>query len=80
VEIILNMREKMEEMQRQIEQFVASLNSEIAQRVRQPAPGPDSQALVPVISVASLVRVESESAPVEPAPAEFRVRRKKVIL
>jgi MerR family transcriptional regulator/heat shock protein HspR len=80
VEIILNMREKMEEMQRQIEEFVASLNSEIAQRVRQPAPGPDSQALVPVISVASLVRVESESAPVEPAPAEFRVRRKKVIL
>jgi MerR family transcriptional regulator/heat shock protein HspR len=80
VEIILNMREKMEEMQRQIEQFVASLNSEIAQRVRQPAPGVDSQALVPVISVASLIHVESESAPVEPDPAEFRVRRKKVVL
>src|SRR6202142_3790349 len=29
VEIILNMREKMEEMQRQIEQFVASLSTEM---------------------------------------------------
>src|SRR6201985_1361351 len=37
VEIILNMREKMEEMQRQIQGFVASLNTEIHQRAR-PAP------------------------------------------
>lgn len=38
VEIILNMREKMEEMQRQIEQFVISLNEELAQHPRpQPA-------------------------------------------
>src|SRR5271157_1880230 len=29
VEIILNMREKMEEMQRQIEHFVSSLNTEM---------------------------------------------------
>ena len=38
VEIILNMREKMEEMQRQIEQFVSSLNTEItpARRGRRP--------------------------------------------
>jgi len=34
VEIILNMRERMEEMQRQIEQFVTSLNTEINQRSR----------------------------------------------
>src|SRR5215470_5906927 len=34
VEIILNMREKMEEMQRQIEEFVSTLNTEIAQRGR----------------------------------------------
>src|SRR6266446_1499869 len=34
VEIILNMREKMSEMQRQIEQFVTSLNTEISQRAR----------------------------------------------
>src|SRR5882757_9174562 len=34
VEIILNMREKMEEMQRQIEEFVSTLNTEITQRGR----------------------------------------------
>jgi len=73
VEIILNMREKMEEMQRQIEQFVSSLNSEIAQRVRTPAPQ-DSQALVPVRSISSLMRVEIVKPPAEPKP-----RRKKVI-
>jgi len=36
VEIILNMRERMEEMQVQIQQFVASLNTEIHQRTRPP--------------------------------------------
>ena len=46
VEIILNMREKMEEMQRQIEQFVASLNEELVHQSRpQPA---TSNSLVPV--------------------------------
>src|SRR6266700_3633374 len=34
VEIILNMREKMSEMQRQIEDFVSTLNTEITQRAR----------------------------------------------
>src|SRR4029450_2280509 len=34
VEIILNMREKMSEMQRQIEVFVSSLNTEMSQRTR----------------------------------------------
>src|SRR6201991_1005112 len=38
VEIILNMREKMEEMQSQIQQFVASLNTEISQRSRPVTP------------------------------------------
>src|SRR5947207_11084825 len=39
VEIILNMREKMAEMQRQIEAFVSSLNTEItSQRARPSAP------------------------------------------
>src|ERR1700688_5197532 len=37
VEIILNMREKMSQMQNQIEEFVSSLNTEISQRSR-PAP------------------------------------------
>src|ERR1700689_4070586 len=34
VEIILNMRERMAEMQREIENFVSSLNTEISQRAR----------------------------------------------
>src|SRR5258706_12123019 len=38
VEIILNMREKMEEMQRQISDFVNSLNYELANRVKPAEP------------------------------------------
>src|SRR5918997_624417 len=36
VEIILNMREKMEEMQRQIEDFVRHLNTELSTHLHQP--------------------------------------------
>ena len=36
VEIILNMRAKMAEMQRQIEEFVSTLNQEMATRTRPP--------------------------------------------
>ncbi|MBV9400810.1 MAG: helix-turn-helix transcriptional regulator [Bryobacterales bacterium] len=50
VEIILNMREKMAEMQRQIEQFVSSLNTEITHRSR-PAPPPPVNSLIPVIEI-----------------------------
>ena len=48
VEIILNMREKMAEMQRQIEDFVFSLNTEITQRARPVVPEP-AHSLIPVI-------------------------------
>src|SRR5438067_10597060 len=48
VEIILNMREKMSEMQHQIEQFVSSLNTEITQRSR-PAANEPAHSLIPVI-------------------------------
>jgi MerR family transcriptional regulator/heat shock protein HspR len=51
VEIILNMREKMAEMQRQIEQFVASLNTEISQRAREVAAEPPANTLIPIIDV-----------------------------
>ena len=53
VEIILNMREKMEAMQRQIEEFVSSLNSELSNRspVHQEAP---QNSLIPVIRVQSM--------------------------
>src|ERR1700738_5644977 len=40
VEIILNMREKMAAMQRQIETFVATLNQELAQRAGRSAGEP----------------------------------------
>jgi MerR family transcriptional regulator/heat shock protein HspR len=49
VEIILNMREKMEEMQRQIESFVRELNAQLANRGPSPAPQPQRNSLVPVI-------------------------------
>jgi len=48
VEIILNMRQKMEAMQFQIEEFVQSLNSELANRPRNDRPE-DKNSLVPVI-------------------------------
>jgi MerR family transcriptional regulator/heat shock protein HspR len=51
VEIILNMREKMSEMQRQIEEFVSSLNTEISQRSRPASPERPSNSLIPVIEV-----------------------------
>ena len=48
VEIILNMREKMSEMQRQIESFVSGLNRELALHARESEPE-SKNALVPVI-------------------------------
>ncbi|MEJ7608918.1 MAG: helix-turn-helix transcriptional regulator [Bryobacteraceae bacterium] len=50
VEIILNMREKMEAMQRQIEEFVRTLNSEYATHVR-PSAEASSQSLIPIIAL-----------------------------
>ncbi len=53
VEIILNMREKMGVMQRQIETFVSSLNDEMAQRAAQQRRREDdsSSQLIPVITI-----------------------------
>ena len=51
VEIILNMREKMGEMQKQIEAFVSSLNVEMSQRVHPAAASQPSNSLIPVIQV-----------------------------
>jgi MerR family transcriptional regulator, heat shock protein HspR len=48
VEIILNMRAKMSEMQRQIEEFVSTLNQEMATRSR-PARREESNSLIPVV-------------------------------
>ena len=50
VEIILNMRAKMEEMQRQIEEFVSSLNAEISHR-KGPSTPLSAHSLIPVIEI-----------------------------
>ena len=50
VEIILNMREKMEEMQRQIAEFVSAMNTEmIARNVTKPAEPEERNSLIPVV-------------------------------
>jgi len=51
VEIILNMREKMAEMQRQIETFVSSLNTEITSQRTRPASHESANSLIPVIQI-----------------------------
>src|SRR5689334_4577267 len=53
VEIILNMREKMGEMQSQIQAFIASLNSEFAVRsAARSAPANDrNSSLIPVVNM-----------------------------
>jgi MerR family transcriptional regulator/heat shock protein HspR len=48
VEIILNMREKMAEMHRQIEDFVTTMNSELASRPFSQQ-GKEKNALIPVL-------------------------------
>lgn len=51
VEIILNMREKMEAMQRQIEEFVQTLNTEFTTHMRQAPPRASSNSLIPVVKL-----------------------------
>jgi MerR family transcriptional regulator/heat shock protein HspR len=63
VEIILNMREKMEAMQRQIEEFVNQLNHELAERATQFHDQREGNWLIPV------------SRPAEPEPAARRVKK-----
>ena len=61
VEIILNMREKMEAMQRQMEGFIDSLNQELSERVA--AKPVESRSLMPVIQMPSLTRSENKRPP-----------------
>jgi len=51
VEIILNMRERMSEMQVQIQEFIAGLNRELATRSAQPAESGERNWLVPVVNM-----------------------------
>jgi MerR family transcriptional regulator/heat shock protein HspR len=51
VEIILNMREKMDQMQSQIQEFVASLNRELVSRTARPSESSSGgNSLIPVIN------------------------------
>jgi len=68
VEIILNMREKMEAMQKQMEGFIDNLNQELSQRgAGKPA---DNFSLMPVIQINSLTKSETK----RPTDAKRRVR------
>jgi MerR family transcriptional regulator, heat shock protein HspR len=62
VEIILNMREKMAAMQRQIEEFIGTLNQELSQRAAQ-KPNESSHSLMPVIQINSVPRHATAEAP-----------------
>ena len=68
VEIILNMREKMAAMQKQIEQFVQSLNVELAKTIRPEEPG-ESHSLIPVAGPVSVMPAEPQPQPqAQPRP------------
>jgi MerR family transcriptional regulator, heat shock protein HspR len=61
VEIILNMREKMEAMQRQMESFVANLNHQFSQHVEQ-FKAEDKNSLIPVIQINSVTSAARSEA------------------
>src|ERR1700761_2704085 len=66
VEIILNMREKMEAMQQQIEDFVERLNHEISQRsAKRSFENENTHSLMPVIQISSLTTRGEAKRPVE---------------
>src|SRR4051812_43932579 len=50
VEIILNMREKMGEMQSQIQEFISTLNLEMAARTTRPPVYEGRNSLIPVVN------------------------------
>lgn len=70
VEIILNMREKMEAMQKQIESFVHTLNQELSQRATHRAQN-SGNSLMPVIQINSLT---PRTEPKRPSESKRRVR------
>jgi len=61
VEIILNMREKMGEMQAQIQEFIATLNRELVSRSAREPQTDARNSLIPVISGRPLARRVSEA-------------------
>jgi len=74
VEIILNMREKMGAMQRQIEEFVATLNQELASRARRPADS-SAHSLIPVVQMTPLAANEDAGRKSDPKKRKGEARR-----
>lgn len=74
VEIILNMREKMLAMQRQMEEFIRSLNEELAARFRDWRPEPASS-LIPVIHLPPTPARPARSASKKSAETESAATR-----
>lgn len=64
VEIILNMREKMGSMQRQIEEFVNSLNRELSHHLTNAQES--RQSLIPVIQLTPVVRGKNDDRSADP--------------
>lgn len=74
VEIILNMRQKMEQMQQQIETFVSTLNEELSQHTR-PAAAQQANSLLPVLR--SAVFAQSPDAEQKPRADSATARKKR---
>ncbi len=60
VEIILNMREKMEAMQQQMEGFISNLNEELSKRAATGKNKEEDRSLMPVIQINSLTREDNK--------------------
>lgn len=72
VEIILNMRAKMEAMQRQMQDFVSTLNNELANRINNAA-----RADEPATSLVPVLRPMMPEIVVKPRPARSASSRRK---
>jgi MerR family transcriptional regulator/heat shock protein HspR len=75
VEIILNMREKMEAMQQQIEHFVENLNQEISQRATRGFEAGSQNTLMPVIQINSVMTSRTAAAPEPKKQSDVKRRR-----
>ncbi len=73
VEIILNMREKMEAMQDQMEGFIDTLNLELSSRAGSSSARSANQSLMPVIEINSIM-VRGEKKTTIPIPDRKRGR------
>ena len=67
------MREKMEAMQHQIEEFIGTLNQELSQRAAH-RPANNANSLMPVIQINSVTRASSAENPKRGGDSKRRLR------